>query len=70
MHPLDDDDGAHTGAPSGLCFPRVAYNMAAITCRLEDISDTSDLKTNERLNKVKRLLRVTLEQQSESLASR
>jgi hypothetical protein len=37
------------------------YNVVAITCHLEDIFDTSDPKTNERLNKVKRLLHVALE---------
>jgi hypothetical protein len=36
--------------------------MATAACRLEDISDTPNLKTNERLNEVKRLLRITLEQ--------
>jgi len=56
-------------APSGLYFPRAAYNMADTTCRLEDIFDTSDPKTNERLNRAKRLLRIALEQQLESLAS-
>jgi hypothetical protein len=35
--------------------------MAVVACCLEDISDTSDPKTNERLNKAKRLLRVALE---------
>ena len=29
-HPLGGDDNARTVAPSGLCFPCVAYNMAAI----------------------------------------
>jgi hypothetical protein len=59
-NPLGDDD--HMGAPSGLFFPRAAYNMAATACCLKDISDTPDPKTNERLNKAKRLLRVALEQ--------
>ena len=59
-HALGDDDDAHTGAPSGLCFPCIAYHMAATTCRLEDISDTLDPKTNEWLNEAKRLLHVTL----------
>jgi hypothetical protein len=36
--------------------------MAAAAYRLEDISDTPDLKTNERLHKARCLLRVTLEQ--------
>ena len=36
--------------------------MAAAACCLEDIFDTSDPKTNERLNEVKQLLYVTLEQ--------
>jgi hypothetical protein len=35
--------------------------MVAAACCLEDISDTLDLKTNERLNKVKRLICVALE---------
>ena len=49
------------GAPSGLCFPHAAYNMAAATCRVEDIFDTPDPKTNEWLNEVKWLLHVALE---------
>jgi hypothetical protein len=53
MHPLGDDDDAYMGAPSGLCFPRVVYNMAAAACRLEDISNTLDSRTNKRLNKAK-----------------
>ena len=69
-HPLGDDDDAHTGAPSGLCFTRAAYNMASVACGLEDIFDTSDSKTNERLNEVKRFLHVALEQHAESSASR
>jgi hypothetical protein len=36
--------------------------MVATACRLEDISDTPDPKTNEWLNEAKRLLRVALEQ--------
>jgi hypothetical protein len=36
--------------------------MAAAACRLEDISDTPDPKTNERLNEVKWILHVALEQ--------
>jgi hypothetical protein len=36
--------------------------MAAVACRLEDISNTLDPKTNEQLNEEKRLLHVTLEQ--------
>lgn len=67
--PVDDDD-AHVGAPSLLCFPRVAYNMAAAACRLEDISDTLDPRTNERLHEVKQLLCIALEKQTKSLASR
>jgi hypothetical protein len=44
--------------------------MAATAYHLEDIYDTSDPKSNERLNVVKRLLHVVLEQQAESSASR
>ena len=44
--------------------------MAATACRLEDISDTPDPKTNEQLNEAKRLLYVSLELQAKSLASR
>jgi hypothetical protein len=44
--------------------------MVVAACRLEDISDTSDPKTNEWLNEAKRLLRITLKKQAESLASR
>jgi hypothetical protein len=65
--PIDDDD-SRTGAPSMLHFPRVAYDMAAAACRLEDISNTSDLKTNEKPHEARRLFRVTLEQQVESSA--
>jgi hypothetical protein len=43
--------------------------MSAAACRLEDISDMMDTKTNERLNEVKRLLCVALKQQAESSAS-
>jgi hypothetical protein len=43
--------------------------MAAAACRLEEISDTPEPKTNERLNKVKWLLRVALKQQAKSSAS-
>ena len=43
--------------------------MAFAACRLEDISDMPDLRTNERVNKAKRLFRVALEQQAKSLAS-
>jgi hypothetical protein len=60
-HPLSNNDDGHTGAPSSLYFPRTVYNMAAVACHLEDISDTSDSKTNEQLNQAKQLLRVTLE---------
>jgi hypothetical protein len=44
--------------------------MAAATCCLEDIFNTPDAKTNEQLNEAKQLLRIALEQQAESLASR
>ena len=70
MHSLGDDDDARTGAPSSLFFPYVAYNMVAAACRLEDISNTLDIKTNERLNEAKRLFCVALEQHDESSASR
>jgi hypothetical protein len=43
--------------------------MAATACRLEDIFDTSEPKTNEWLNEAKRLLRVTVEQQAETSTS-
>jgi hypothetical protein len=46
-HPLNDDDDTCTGAPSGLCFPYAAYNMAAIVYRREDISDTLLVVTND-----------------------
>jgi hypothetical protein len=62
VHPLGNDDDTRAGAPSIICFPRAAYNMAAATCCLEDISDTPDMKTNERLNEVNRLLRIVLKQ--------
>ena len=61
MHPQGDDNDTRTGAPSNICFPRTAYNMAAIACRLEYISIMPDLKTNERQNEVKWLLHVALE---------
>ena len=61
-HPFGDDGDTCTGAPSGFCFLYVAYNMGAAAYRLEDISDMPDIKTNERLNKAKRLLHVALEQ--------
>jgi hypothetical protein len=61
MRPLGDDDDACTGAPSGLYFPRAAYNMVVTACRLEDISDTPDQKTNEWLNEAKWILHVALE---------
>jgi hypothetical protein len=41
----------------------------ATTYRLEDISDTPDLMTNERLHKARWLLRVALEQQAKSSTS-
>ena len=69
MHPLSDGDDTHMGAPSGLCFPHVSYNMAATAYRLEDIFDTLDPKTNEWLSEAKQLLCVTLEQQAKSSAS-
>jgi hypothetical protein len=43
--------------------------MVVAACHLEDISNMSDPKTNEWLNEAKRLLRVALKQQAESLAS-
>ena len=61
-HPVGDNDDAHIGAPSGIYFPHTAYNMATAAYRLEDISNTLDPKTNERLNEAKWLLRVTLEE--------
>jgi hypothetical protein len=63
-------DDADIGAPSSLCFPHATYNMAVAACYLEDISDMPDPKTNEQLNEAKRLLRVALEQQAKSSASR
>lgn len=54
----DDDD--HTGDPGMLHFTRVA-NMVAVACRLGDISDMLDLKTNEKPQEVRRLLHITLE---------
>jgi hypothetical protein len=36
--------------------------MAVVACHLEDISDTPDLKTNERLHKARQLLHVVLDQ--------
>jgi hypothetical protein len=62
VHPLNDDDDARTGAPSGHCFPHAVYNMASATCHLEDIANTLDPKTNEWLNEAKWLLHVALEQ--------
>jgi hypothetical protein len=62
MQPLNNDNDARTGAPRTLHFPRAAYNMAATICRLEDISDMPDPKTNERLHEAKRLLHVALKQ--------
>jgi hypothetical protein len=32
-----------------LCFLYMAYNMVAAACHLGDISDTLNLKTNEKL---------------------
>ena len=68
MHPLGDDNDAGMGAPSGLCFPHVAYNMVD-AYHLEDISDMPNLKTNERLNEAKRVLHIALEPQAESSTS-
>jgi hypothetical protein len=67
--PPGNDDDARTGAPSTLRFPRVSYNMVAATYRLEDIFEMSDTKTNERLHKVRWLLRFTLEQQAKNSTS-
>ena len=44
---LGNDDDAHMGAPSSLCFPHAAYNMAAVACCLEDISDKLNPKTTD-----------------------
>ena len=49
VHPLGNDDDAHMGAPSGLCFPCVVYNMATTACCLEDISDMPDPKTVDEI---------------------
>jgi hypothetical protein len=43
--------------------------MAVVACHLEDIFDTPDSKTNERLNEAKWLLHVALKQQAESSTS-
>jgi hypothetical protein len=43
--------------------------MAVVACRLEDISDMPNSKTNERLHEAKWLLHVALEQQTEHSAS-
>ena len=67
--PLDNDDAARTGAPSTLRLPHEAYSMAAATCRLEDVSNTPNLKTNKRLHEVKQLIHVALEQSAKSSAS-
>jgi hypothetical protein len=69
-HPLGDVNDARTGVTSSLCFPYAVYNMVTTACHLEDISNTPNLKTNEWLNEVKRLLRIALEQHSKSSASR
>jgi hypothetical protein len=50
-------------------LPHAAYNMAATACCLKDISDTLDPRTNNRLHKAKKILRVAIEQQAESSAS-
>jgi hypothetical protein len=60
MQPPINDDDARTGAPSAFQFPQEAYNMAAATCRLEDILDTPDLKTNDWLHKARWLFHVAL----------
>ena len=61
MHPLSDNDDARTRAPSGLCFPYMAYNMeAAADCRQEDIFDMLDPRTNKWPNDAKWLLHITL----------
>lgn len=39
---LRDDDNC-AGAPSVMCFPSAAYNMAAAACRLGDISHTPNI---------------------------
>jgi hypothetical protein len=69
LHPLSDNNDACTRALGGLCFPHLAYNLAATACRLEDISNMPDSKTNGWKNKLKKLIRVALEQQAESSAS-
>jgi hypothetical protein len=61
MQPPINEDDACTGAPSTLRFPREAYNMAAATYRLEDISDTPDPKTNKWLHEARWLFHVALE---------
>jgi hypothetical protein len=43
--------------------------MVAAACRLENISDAPNSKTNKRLHEARRLLHVTLEQQAKSSAS-
>ena len=50
------------GAPDGFCFPCASYIMAATACRLDDISDTPNPKTNEWLNEAKWLLRIAFMQ--------
>lgn len=57
-------------APDMLCFPQAAYNMAATVCRLSDISDTPEPRTNEKLLEARWVLHFTLEQQAKSSASR
>jgi hypothetical protein len=44
-----------------LRFHRATYNMAVATCHLEDISDTPNPKTNERLHEARRLVHIALE---------
>lgn len=43
--------------------------MVAAACRLKDISDTPNSKANEKLHEARRLLHITLEQQTESSVS-
>ena len=53
-----------TTPAQGLLAPwstRAAYNMVATAYRLEDIFDTLDPKTNERLHEARQLLHVALE---------
>jgi len=47
--------------PSVSRFPQVVYNMAAASCRLGDIPNTPDPKTNEKLREAQRFLDIALE---------